>query len=247
MASSDQSEAQMSQTVTRSLVRITFDRTYPGHYREDFFNTVADDVTGRVLDLGAGGGGTHDRWNLPNADEVIGIDIGDYSGITARADGTQLPFEAETFDSVISSAVSEHVSYTDLVEMMQEINRVLKPEGKLYAAVAFNYPLHGEPHDYHRPTIFGLERLCENHGLEVESVYSGGSFIDTLLHVLFHPFRLGLMSAGKEHLTQLFALIHYPLKLLSIVVARLLYLTLGRNPWGSRWYLMNGIVATKRE
>lgn len=231
--------------VDQSLFRFSADRTYPGRYRADFYATVSADVSGRVLDVGAGGGGTHDRWDFELADDVVRIDIGEYDNLSARATGTKLPFQNESFDSVICSAVFEHVSYSDLIATLEEINRVLRPGGKLFAAVAFNYPLHAEPNDFHRPTVYGLGTVCEEQGLTVEKHYRGGTYIDTLLHCLFYPFRATLMYANMERLLVLFSLVHYIVKFASVILDRISNTLYGENPMGSRWYLMNGIVARK--
>lgn len=231
--------------VVRSLFRFSPDRTYPGEYRADFYASVSADVSGRVLDVGAGGGGTHDHWDFESAEGVVRIDIGEYDNLSARADGTDLPFRDETFDSVICSAVFEHVSYSDLIAVLEEITRVLRPDGKLFAAVPFNYPLHAEPNDFHRPTVYGLRDACEEQGLTVDQCYRGGTYVDTLLHCLFYSFRATLMYANMEPFTWLFVLIHYPVKVVSVILGRATSTLYGENPMGSRWYLMNGIVARK--
>lgn len=231
--------------VDRSLTRFSPERAYPGRYREQFHELVRSEVEGAVLDVGSGGGGTHDRWRFPNAREVYTTDVEDYDGLDVRADGAKLPFEGEVFDCVVCSAVFEHVPMSKFGTVVEEIHRVLKPGGRLYAAVAFNYPLHGQPHDYFRPTIHGLEEVAERTGFEIELLYRGGSYVDTLLHVLFSPIRRTCMFFGMKPLSGLFALVHYPALALARLVSFLLVEGYGENPFGSRWYLMNGIVARR--
>lgn len=224
------------------LVGFSSARSYPGRYRAAFHERTAEYVSGRVLDLGAGGGPTADRWGT-GANEVVAVDVDAYDGLDARADGAALPFAAATFDTVVCSAVFEHVSLPRLPRLFEEVQRVLRPGGHLVAAVAFQYPLHGQPADYCRPTVWGLDAAARDVGLETETLYRGGSYVDTLLHVLYSPLRRAAMYAGARWLSRLFAAVHYPVLGTARLVGRLFDRVLGRNPWGSRWYLTSGMVA----
>ncbi len=103
---------------------------------------------GRVLDAGCGGGG------MPlslaeEASQVVGIDpaerfqdagvrLGREHGRSnlhfALADGMALPFQARTFDLVLSHAVIEHVADAPLY--LRECARVLAPGGHVYLSTA---------------------------------------------------------------------------------------------------------------
>jgi len=233
--------------VDSNIARFSTDRGYTGRYRETFHDLTSEAVRGRVLDVGAGGGGTHDRWEFPNATEVVRMDVGAYDDLDVRADGTRLPFETGTFDTVLCSAVFEHVRLSRLHRLFEEIARVLAPGGKLVAAVAFSYPLHGEPHDYSRPTVHGLRDLAAAAGLETDLLYRGGSYVDTLLHVLYSPVRRTCMFLDVRWLSGVFALVHYPLLALAWVAAAVLEGAYGENPFGNKWNVMSGIVATDED
>ncbi len=60
----------------------------------------------------------------------------------------------------ICDAVLEHV--VNLQEIVAEIHRVLKTEGKIYIGVPFLQPYHAAPEDYQRWTINGLRILCKD-------------------------------------------------------------------------------------
>lgn len=73
------------------------------------------------------------------------------------ADAHDLPFPDESFDMVIVVAIMEHV--VDPVRCAEEIWRVLKPQGKVYAATPFISPVHMGAYDFTRWTYLGHRRL----------------------------------------------------------------------------------------
>lgn len=72
-------------------------------------------------------------------------------------DGHQLPFEDASFDGVIIQAVLEHV--VDPVRCVEEIHRVLRPGGLVYAETPFMQQVHGGAYDFTRFTHLGHRRL----------------------------------------------------------------------------------------
>jgi SAM-dependent methyltransferase len=59
----------------------------------------------------------------------------------------------------------EHVFNPD--EFLAEINRVLKPGGKLLISVPFVWDEHEQPYDYARYSSFGLKALLEKSGFKL--------------------------------------------------------------------------------
>jgi len=72
-------------------------------------------------------------------------------------DAHDLPFEDRSFDGVIVQAVLEHV--VDPYRCCEEICRVLKDQGLVYAETAFMQPVHGGRYDFTRFTHLGHRRL----------------------------------------------------------------------------------------
>lgn len=76
---------------------------------------------------------------------------------TIIVDAHDIPFADETFDGVIAQAVLEHV--IDPARCVEEIHRVLKRTGLVYAETPFMYPVHAGAYDFTRFTLLGHRRL----------------------------------------------------------------------------------------
>jgi len=86
-----------------------------------------------------------------------------------------IPKPDHEYDAVILTQVLEHVPSP--LNVLKEINRVLKPGGKLMISVPLNCPLHGLPWHFFNFTHFALNELARETGyvmIECEKV--GGAF-----------------------------------------------------------------------
>ncbi|MEH2380965.1 MAG: methyltransferase domain-containing protein [Nostoc sp.] len=113
-------------------------------------NIIQQFKNGLILDNGCG---LRDVYY----DNIVNFEIVDYPTTDVIGIGEKLPFKSEVFDAVFSLAVLEHVR--NPFECAQEITRVLKPGGTLYAAVPFLQPFHGYPDHYYNMTSSGLKNL----------------------------------------------------------------------------------------
>jgi len=116
-------------------------------------------VMGDVLVIGAGK--EPYRALMPSAASIVCTDIEAGEHIDLVADAHALPFLARSFDTVIAIEVFEHLHAPR--KAMQEINRVLRSEGRILLSVPFMFRVHGDPHDYQRFTASGLSVLFEEH------------------------------------------------------------------------------------
>lgn len=80
-------------------------------------------------------------------------------------DGNQFPYENDSFDSVICNQVLEHVFNPN--QFLSEINRVLKPGGKLLLSIPFVWDEHEQPFDFARYTSYGLKAILKENGFNL--------------------------------------------------------------------------------
>ena len=114
----------------------------------------------RVLNVGAGGQIARHVGRLNNSD-VTTIDIDPDRGPEFVVDVCNMHcFRDGTFDFIFMMEVLEHVR--DPHVALSEIQRVLKPGGKMLMSTPFVFEAHDVPHDYYRFTKFGLQYLLRS-------------------------------------------------------------------------------------
>lgn len=141
---------------------------------------------GRLLDLGAGKVPLYGLYR-PHVDEVLCTDWQQSLHGTEHIDFAtdlegRVPLDDACVDTVVLSDVLEHL-YQPL-HALAEIHRVLRPGGKLVLNVPFMYWVHEAPHDYHRYTVFALQRMARDVGFQVESIDPIGGELCVLADVL---------------------------------------------------------------
>ncbi len=153
-----------------------------GLYRSVRSNARA--LTGRLLDFGCG---SKPYRNLFKVDEYIGLDIKEsgnhkeHKTADVYYDGTTIPFENDTFDSIFTSEVFEHVFNLD--EVLKDLGRVLKVEGKVLITVPFVWDEHEVPYDFGRYSSYGIKFLLERQGFEVIEITKSSDFILTVFQL----------------------------------------------------------------
>lgn len=168
-------------------------------------------LTGRVLDLGGDKHSTYLKLikgsfevTIFNQDPKAQPDIlGDVE--------KPLPFKEVEFDAVLMINLLEHTYHYK--ELLQEVNRILKPGGQAIIVVPFLFPIHPSPNDYFRFTKQGLARICHEASLDVKTITPLGSGVWQTRHLLLnrllpsivktaHGFIGGHLSKLLDNLTQ---------------------------------------------
>jgi len=149
----------------------------------DSLKKNAAELSGKILDFGCGSKPYEHLF--VNATEYIGIDY-EIEGRTENLDkidffydGKHIPFEDNTFDSILCTEVLEHVFNID--ELLSEFHRVLKPNGKAIITTPFMWEEHEMPHDFARYTSVAVIFLYEKHNFLIKTQFKTGNTI----HVIF--------------------------------------------------------------
>lgn len=133
-------------------------------------------VSGRVLDAGGGPSAKYRSLIQSKADKYVCLDAQSGGHVDVIGDVLQMPFQDESFDTVICNQVMEHVSMP--AKLISESYRVLKPGGHFICTAPFLEPVHSDPGDFFRYTKEGLVSLCASQGFKiVRSQAYGGLFI----------------------------------------------------------------------
>jgi predicted SAM-dependent methyltransferase len=77
-----------------------------------------------ILELGCG--------KTPKSEGVINVDIRPLPNVDVVADLMNLPFDDNSVDEIRSRDVIEHFSRNEIIPLLKEWARVLKPEGVMY-------------------------------------------------------------------------------------------------------------------
>jgi SAM-dependent methyltransferase len=124
---------------------------------------------GTLLDIGCG---KKPYKNIFNCKNYIGLEsaatLHGLKEVDLIGNALLLPFKNESFDSVVSFQVMEHIPEPEI--FLKEIFRVLKNGGKVIMTSPFMWGEHESPYDFYRYTRFGLKYLSEKAGFTVRSI-----------------------------------------------------------------------------
>ena len=149
--------------------------TYRRFWLDSFLNTFSHEMRGVVLDLG--GKRENKRGTFqPPSDQArtwwhLNLDLSTHPDI--YADVTQTPLQPANVDCILCTEVLEHLK--DPQACVDEIHRLLRNDGLVFASVPFFYPVHADPYDFQRFTEDGLRHLFRDFK-SVEVYRMGGYF-----------------------------------------------------------------------
>lgn len=154
---------------------------------------------------------------LQKRNDIINIDLFAFDHVDVLSDATSLPFEDNTADLILNIAMMEHLKNPEIV--VQEMYRILKPKGILFAYVPFIVPYHAAPDDYYRWTQSGIKKLF--FPFEALDVFMGGGPTSGFLWV-FQEWLSTLLSFGSRKLHDILLvflmLVLFPLKYVDIIL-----------------------------
>ena len=151
----------------------TWNRTYLTTVMlENSLRQCAGFVQGSVLDVGCGRR-PYEKTFFSGASRYVGTDyLSDRSNPDVVSSALQIPFKQDTFDTVVSTEVLEHVP--DPLLAMREMQRVLKPGGYMILSTPMYWPRHEVPYDFFRYPYDGMLHLVKQSGFELEKIFNRG-------------------------------------------------------------------------
>jgi SAM-dependent methyltransferase len=159
----------------------------------------APKLTGRMMDFGCG---LKPYQGLFPVSEYIGVDYQaegetyEQGKVDVFYDGKTLPFPDNHFDSIFSSEVFEHIF--NLPEIMRELQRVLKPGGRILVTCPFAFGEHEVPSDYARYTSFAMRHMFEQHGFRVLACEKTGGYMEAVMQLRIVYWDLHILSRVKQ-------------------------------------------------
>jgi SAM-dependent methyltransferase len=139
----------------------------------DLKEVISTYASGETLDIGCGNK-PYEELFKGKIKTYIGCDVvqSNQLKVDVICLATALSFEDNTFDTVFSTQVIEHVD--DPFKMLAEAARVLKKNGYLILSAPFSWELHEEPYDFYRYTKYGLESMLVRNGFELIKIKANG-------------------------------------------------------------------------
>jgi SAM-dependent methyltransferase len=165
-------------------------------FHKDLYAAIQKYANGILLDIGCGNK-PYEIWLEGKVSEYVGCDIVQSSSnkVDVLCEANNIPLESNSFNSVLSTQVIEHVE--DHQGLVNEAYRLLKPKGYFILSGPMYWNLHEEPYDFFRFTKHGFRYILEKAGFEVCEIASNGGAWATLGQVINHTFEFRNPKANK--------------------------------------------------
>ena len=142
---------------------------------EAFFSDYSR--TNCVLDLGSGPSTNIEI--LKKFQDLIMLDFVQFSGVDIVCDFTKaLPLQDNSIDLVLCSNVFEHMNRPRA--LMQEIQRALRPGGRVILTIPFVIKEHQAPYDFFRYTKYGIKEISRDSGLNIVEIKGIGGQLNII-------------------------------------------------------------------
>jgi len=147
-------------------------------------------MKGIVLDIG--GGRKRGNFKEPSDATWLVLDSGREFSPNILGDAQSIPVKSNAVDCVKCTELLEHVEYPERV--LEEISRVLKPNGTLILSAPFIFGIHGDPHDFQRFTDEKLGRMLEGN-FHILTLKKQGLYFTILAYMIKH----GILSSKSRY------------------------------------------------
>ncbi len=163
-------KSQLERKIINFVPRIILNLKADKNYRQLTELLLQQNDNPKVLIIGGSvvGEGMEPLLSAPNI-EIIETDVAFGPSISTICDAHDIPFKDGSFDCVIVQAVLEHV--LDPYLCVEEIYRILKPNGLVYSETPFMQQVHLGKYDFTRFTHLGHRRLFR----KFEEICSGAA------------------------------------------------------------------------
>lgn len=137
----------------------------------------------RVLDLGGQKSPKRGQFNIERYDlRVRYANLSTAKRPDVQTDAAALPFAHDSFDAVICAELIEHVP--DPPAVLNEVYRVLRPQGMVLISVPFLYQIHADPYDYGRYTDYYWQENLKRVGFVDVAIEKQGLFWSVLADMI---------------------------------------------------------------
>lgn len=170
-----------------------------------------------------------------------------YAKSTYVCDLTAIPVEDARFDAVICNQVLAHLPRP--IAMLKEVNRILKPEGRLIFTMPLFYEETEAPFDFYRYTQFAHRYMFKEAGLEIQQLDWMEGYLGTVAYQFEMagrrlPLRPSDMGGGVVGLIA--SPFMFALKVFALSTAVILYRLDIRHRYTAKGMPKNYIVIAKK-
>ncbi|MBC8186017.1 methyltransferase [candidate division KSB1 bacterium] len=178
------------------------------------------------MSIGAGGvvNNLLNKYQEKNGFIINSFDIDEKRTPDIKGDICTHDFDVSKYDVIVMAEVLEHLHTPQLA--IDNVYKILRPQGKLIITVPFIMPIHDRPYDYFRYTRYGLQHLLKKfEKITIKERNSWGEAINVLF--VRHIMNKNLSSRLAAPFFIIMAFINLPFMLLLSRIIKSDFITSG--------------------